>query len=806
MKKYCCLFAIVGIVAFYFTCTQDVAGTNDETSGGIIASLYYKDGTPAANAVIKIFEISDTSKQPAYTALTDNKGAYKIESIKVGTYNVWGAKDTLVAYQGSVLFTKSSSNLKDDTLENGGSITGIVGVQPNHDPRTVTVQILGSEITADNVDIGGRFTIPQLARGSYKLRLTTTLPEYTPTYNIIQKSGNATDTLADTLWLIYTGIPVVTGLTAICDTLNGIIKLKWNKTGYLNFQDYALFKDPADSGNMTDKPFGFTADTFYIDTIFGDMNDINDYKLKYRAAVRNNSQNIGLTYKYISITAASPTKVQTTISARTISKITGDEKDTVSTKDTALIIADFSNPTRAYKQISWAFGHPDSIVGTQNIATSKTEGNDTLVFTKTIEGDYKLYITVEDIAGTKWFDTVLVPIWDLPEPVTFFVDSIFGYTAYLRWTKNKDSDFKDYRLYYIQNPKDTNEIIRDTVITHADDTMCVITSLIPDSTVYSFFVGSIDSIGLESYSNAIIDTTLTLWKKKKDMLQGVYNAGSSVVNGKIYVITGMSTATTVSSAVQVYDPITDLWRFANEIMVEKRRGFLTCGTIGGKIYSCGGFCPPFIDTNILKSNDEYDPTADTWTIKAPMPTGRYGLTSCVLGGKMYAIGGINSSDKESNVIEEYDPTTDTWTQKTPMPTKRSGLTSCALNGKIYAIGGFSYDHSTMTETCYATVEEYDPISNSWTIKPPMGNARKEAACCVFDGKIYVMGGTNFPTLFNTIDVFDPIEGIWTIIKPLMPTPRNGLMLNEINGKIYAVGGQQNQLFAYPTVEEYTISK
>ena len=54
--------------------------------------------------------------------------------------------------------------------------------------------------------------------------------------------------------------------------------------------------------------------------------------------------------------------------------------------------------------------------------------------------------------------------------------------------------------------------------------------------------------------------------------------------------------------------------------------------------------------------------ADTWTKKADMPTARAGLSTSVVSGKIYAIGG------EGGTVEEYNPVTDTWTKKTRMPT------------------------------------------------------------------------------------------------------------------------------------------
>ena len=99
--------------------------------------------------------------------------------------------------------------------------------------------------------------------------------------------------------------------------------------------------------------------------------------------------------------------------------------------------------------------------------------------------------------------------------------------------------------------------------------------------------------------------------------------------------------------------------------------------------------------------EEYDPATDTWTKKADMPTARFFLSTSVVDGKIYVIGGSFGSPSQTlSIVKEYDSATDTWTEKADMPTARFGLATSVANGKIYAIGGASgYD-------ALSTVEEY----------------------------------------------------------------------------------------------------
>ena len=70
-------------------------------------------------------------------------------------------------------------------------------------------------------------------------------------------------------------------------------------------------------------------------------------------------------------------------------------------------------------------------------------------------------------------------------------------------------------------------------------------------------------------------------------------------------------------------------------------------------------------------------------------------------------------------VEEYDPTTETWTPKADMPTKRSALATSVVGPQIYAIGGTA----VVQGPGLSTVERYDPASNTWSNETDMPTAR-----------------------------------------------------------------------------------
>jgi len=223
----------------------------------------------------------------------------------------------------------------------------------------------------------------------------------------------------------------------------------------------------------------------------------------------------------------------------------------------------------------------------------------------------------------------------------------------------------------------------------------------------------------------------------------------------------------------------------------------TC-VVDGKIYAIGGgsvYQP-------LRTVEEYDPATDTWTTKSEMPTARQGLSTSVVNGRIYAIGGgelsLYPTITTFSTVEEYDPATDTWTKKSEMPTARGWHSANVLDGNIYVIGGSSA--APYGGTAILAVEVYEPATDSWTQKGDIPARRGAGFTSVVDGKIYAFGGYGG---LGKVHEYDPVTDTWTQ-KADMPTRRCGLSTSVLDGKIYAIGGHpgSSPYSALATVEVY----
>ena len=181
-----------------------------------------------------------------------------------------------------------------------------------------------------------------------------------------------------------------------------------------------------------------------------------------------------------------------------------------------------------------------------------------------------------------------------------------------------------------------------------------------------------------------------------------------------------------------------------------------------------------------------------WTVKTPMQTARGGLGVAVVGGKIYAIGGILNNTQLS-VNEEYNPVTNTWATKKPMPTARSGFAIAVYRNKIYCIGGTVGDSNNVVSGFTGVTEVYDPETDTWQTKKAMPTPRADLQACVVNGKIYLIGGKAYwgaePYYheLNVTEVYDPETDTWTTGASI-PVPVFGYAAAAVDDKIFVFGG------------------
>jgi len=79
-------------------------------------------------------------------------------------------------------------------------------------------------------------------------------------------------------------------------------------------------------------------------------------------------------------------------------------------------------------------------------------------------------------------------------------------------------------------------------------------------------------------------------------------------------------------------------------------------------------------------------------------------------------------------------------------------------------------------------------ADAWTRKADMPTARNFLHTNVVNGKIYAIGAIQPAGLLSTVEAYDPVADTWTK-KADMPTPRTFIDSSVVDGKIYVMGGE-----------------
>ena len=123
--------------------------------------------------------------------------------------------------------------------------------------------------------------------------------------------------------------------------------------------------------------------------------------------------------------------------------------------------------------------------------------------------------------------------------------------------------------------------------------------------------------------------------------------------------------------------------------------------VNNGIYIIGGW-----DTDVLATNEFYDPATDTWTTLYPMTAYRSACSAAVANNKIYVLAG-GDSYRFISATEVYNPATNEWVSKANIPGPRSFFGAVTIANKIYVVGGnFVSALSSMLEYDPATFQFY----------------------------------------------------------------------------------------------------
>uniref|UniRef100_A0AAJ7SKB5 Kelch-like protein 1 n=1 Tax=Petromyzon marinus TaxID=7757 RepID=A0AAJ7SKB5_PETMA len=210
------------------------------------------------------------------------------------------------------------------------------------------------------------------------------------------------------------------------------------------------------------------------------------------------------------------------------------------------------------------------------------------------------------------------------------------------------------------------------------------------------------------------------WTQLPPMATHRHGLGVAVLGGPLYAVGGHDGWSYLSS-VERWDPQTGRWSFVAPL--GSARSTAGVAVLHGKLFAVGGRD----GASCLRSVESYDPHADRWSPRAPLSVDRGGPGVAACHGRLYAVGGHNSPTASHGArildcVERYDPQTDSWSRVSPLGVPRDAVGACVLGHRLYAVGG--HDGASAVRR----VQAYEALADTWVEVPSMCSPR--AGACV----------------------------------------------------------------------------
>jgi N-acetylneuraminic acid mutarotase len=279
----------------------------------------------------------------------------------------------------------------------------------------------------------------------------------------------------------------------------------------------------------------------------------------------------------------------------------------------------------------------------------------------------------------------------------------------------------------------------------------------------------------------------------------IQETAAVAVDGRLYVIGGITGGGGFARAVRIFDTATQTWSDGPDLPVALHH--VQAAAVDGRIFVLGGLSGAgFTAVGQVWS---WHPASEAgWSERRPMPAGTErgaGVTG-VIDGDIVIAGGYRSGAVAD--VSIYDPGEDQWRAGPDLPAVRDHACGGVIGDVLYVAGG----RTGAVQSIVATVYALEPLGG-WTDRAAMPTARGGTACGVVDGRLLVAGGEGnsgaASGVFPQVEAFDPADNAWTSLEE-MPTPRHGMAAAAWDGRLYVPGGADRQfLAAVDTHEVFT---
>jgi kelch-like protein 26 len=197
-----------------------------------------------------------------------------------------------------------------------------------------------------------------------------------------------------------------------------------------------------------------------------------------------------------------------------------------------------------------------------------------------------------------------------------------------------------------------------------------------------------------------------------------------------------------------------IWKHLTSIPHIKQSNFGTV-VLHNQLFVIGGCYDISLQEYIHPFGFKYCPILNKWQTIAPMQQDRCRFSLNVVGGSLYAVGGVSEMDEEVpnvnySTCEKYNAMTDKWDYFSPIPEYRTQHAGASLGLGLYICGGLDA-YGQVLETFW----RYNTQYNCWAKMPDLLGPRTDHVLLTIGHKLYVCGGwyeiNTSRVLANTIE-------------------------------------------------------
>ncbi|HEX6221697.1 MAG TPA: kelch repeat-containing protein [Acidimicrobiia bacterium] len=260
------------------------------------------------------------------------------------------------------------------------------------------------------------------------------------------------------------------------------------------------------------------------------------------------------------------------------------------------------------------------------------------------------------------------------------------------------------------------------------------------------------------------------------MPTGLLDSGYAVLGDFLYLAGGKTSPTGRVTTFLRYDMVNNTWDTLESIPGMPREDPALVAH-DGLIYIFGGATTEFNSGDTVTAA-VYDPGTDDWDDAGitDLPAGRTAAAAVSWKGEIWILGGFDVDSNALNTVLIYDPAdegvVDPYSSGPALPAARDNASVAiqddAADTRLYVMGGRA------GATTHSTVWMLDITDDGWSPRSSMPTARRSFVAATVDGKIQVFGGENESGVVATVDEYDPVDNSWTTLTGHdWPNPRHG---------------------------------